>query len=295
MPTFDTAKFFFKYGVWFFWPAWPFACWAVYAWRRQRHDLHIVLPLSFVVVLVTIAFFNPRIDESALLPVLPALALLASFGLPTMRRGAINAVDWFSVMALTACGIFVWIGWIALNTGWPPRMVKNIGKYAPNFTPEFNVIAFFVAACGTIAWFLLVYWRIARRPKVLWRAVVLSSGGILLVWLLLTTLWLPWINFAKSYAGIAKQIASKLPSSRTCVSANVGPAQRASFAYLGPVHFAPVGDKHCKFMLLQNRVIRPHRSRAPIVLPPPPGNWKLVWGGSRPGEDREYFRLFRRQ
>ena len=294
LPTPDTFKFFFKYGAWFFWPAWPFACWAVYAWRKQRHDLHVVLPLTFVAVLVLIALFNPRIEESALLPILPALAMLASFGLPTMRRGAINAVDWFSVMALTACGIFVWIGWIALNTGWPPRMVKNIGKYAPGFTPDFSLMAFVAAACGTAAWFVLVYWRITRRPKVLWRAVVLSSGGILLVWLLLTTLWLPWINYAKSYASIARQIAQQLPDQRTCVSADIGPAQRASLAYLGPVRFAAVGQTNCPFLLLQDTVLRSRRSKAPIVLPPPPGHWKLVWSGSRPGEHREHFRLYRR-
>ncbi|RJX29962.1 MAG: glycosyltransferase [Oxalobacter sp.] len=295
LPSWETVKFFFKYGVWFYWPAWPFAGWAVYAWRRQRSDIHIVLPLCFALVLSTLALFDPGTDESSLLPLLPALAMLAAFGLPTMRRGAINAVDWFSVMALTVCALFVWVGWIALNTGWPPRMVKNIGKYAPGFTPGFSAIALLVAACGTVAWFVLVYWRISRQPKVLWRAVVLSSGGVILVWLLLTTLWLPWINYAKSYDIVARQIARNLPTPQTCVNGHVGQAQRAAFAYHGKIRFAPIASEHCNFLLLQDKVIRHRRSKAPIVLPPPKGNWKLVWEGSRPAEEREYFRLYQRK
>lgn len=294
-PSRQSFIFFFKYGLWFFWPAWPFAIWAAYAWRRQRRDLHVVLPLIFVIVLSALALSTPNPDESRMLPLLPALAVLASFGLPTMRRGAINAVDWFSVMALTACAIFVWIGWIALNTGWPPRMVKNIAKFAPGFQPDFNVIAFAVAVGATAAWLLVVYWRLSRQPKVLWRAVVLSTGGVVLVWLLLTTLWLPWINYAKSYAGVAQQIARKLPMNGSCVDAHVGKAQRASFAYLGGLRLAKPGDSGCEFLLLQDQVIRNRRNKDPVILPPPDGQWDLIWAGSRPAERGEHFRLYQKK
>ena len=295
-PNLATTIYFSKNGLWFFWPAWPFAFWAVYAWRRQRRDLHILLPLSFAIVLAVLAFFSRTGEESAMLVILPAMAVLASFGLPTMRRGAINAVDWFSVMALTACAAFVWIGWIALKTGWPPRMVKNIAKFAPGFTPEFNLIAFVVAGCATLGWFMIVYWRISRQPKVIWRAVVLSSGGIILLWLLLTTLWLPWINYSKSYAGIAEEMARKLPSPNACVQTQVGRAQRASFAYLGGIHFARTEDEPCNFLLLQDRVTRDPRKHDPIILPPPDGgDWQLLWEGSRPAERHEHFRLYQKK
>jgi hypothetical protein len=79
---------------------------------------------------------------------------------------------------------------------------------------------------ATIAWIVVVHWRISRRPSVLWRAVVLSSGGVILCWVLLMTLWLPWVNYGKSYAGVAEQIEAKLTSVKQCVQTNVGPAQR---------------------------------------------------------------------
>lgn len=290
-PTQDSLIYLLKYGIWFTWPAWPFAGWAVYAWRNQYKTLHIVLPLVFFAVFVVLALLNPRSEESVLLPLLPPLAILAAFGLPTMKRGAINAVDWFSVMTLTTCAAFIWVGWIAKQTGWPAQIAKNAFKLAPGFQPEFNLIALLIAASATIGWIMLVHWRISRHPSVLWRAVVLSSGGVILCWLLLMTLWLPWINYGKSYAGVAEQIAQKLPPVRYCVDTNVGPAQRASFAYFGRVDFAKFSEGNCDFLLVQDSV---NKKNAAQVLKEFDGGWRLLWEGRRPSDRDERFRLYRR-
>ncbi len=290
MPSWDTLKFFIKNGIVFAWPAWPFAGWAVYAWRRQSSAPHVTIPLAFFVAVTLLALLIPHPEEGVLLPLLPPLAILAAFGLPTMKRGAINAVDWFSVMTLTAVAAFIWIGWIAKQTGWPAQLAKNAFKLAPGFKPEFNLVAFLIAACATIGWFVLVHWRIARQPSVLWRAVVLSSGGVILCWSLLMTLWLPWINYGKSYAGVAQEIAKKLPP-LSCVESNVGPAQRASFAYFGHVPFARFDDAHCDFLLLQDR----NRGRENTSLIRRSGSqWTLLWEGRRPSDRDERFRLYRR-
>ena len=59
----------------------------------------------------------------------------------------------------------------------------------------------------TVCWFMLVRWRLARHPKVLWRSVVLSSAGTTLMWVLLMTLWLPVVNYSRTYKDVAEQIA----------------------------------------------------------------------------------------
>ena len=291
MPSWDSLTYLLKYGVWFTWPAWPFAGWAVYAWRKQYQALHIVLPLTFLAAALLLALANPISEEGILLPLLPALAMLAAFGLPTMKRGSINAVDWFSVMTLTAFAAFIWVGWIATQTGWPAQIAKNAFKLAPGFKPEFNLIAFLIAAVATMGWIWLVHWRVSRRPSVLWRAVVLSSGGVILCWSLLMTLWLPWGNYMRSYAGVARQIAQSLPSTQSCVDSNVGPAQRASFAYFGHIPFARNDDTHCDFLLMQDnnrgkedaKVIRHFNHQ-----------WKLLWEGRRPSDRDERYRLYQR-
>jgi len=290
-PTLPTLQYFFKNAIWFAWPAWPFAIWAVYAWRHQHEALHITLPLTFFGALVLIALLNPRGEEAILLPLLPMLAILAAFGLPTMKRGAINAVDWFSVMMLSTCASFIWLGWIAKQTGWPAQIAKNAFKIAPGFKPEFSLITFLIAAAASAGWIWIVYWRISRRPSVLWRAVVLSSGGIILCWLLLMTLWLPWGNYIKSYAGVAQQIDTVLPTVKRCVATNVGPSQRASFAYFGQIQFAQFDDKNCDYLLLQDN--QRGNDSAPN-LTRYNQQWKLIWQGRRPADRDERFRLYRR-
>lgn len=290
-PTLATLAFLGKYGVWFAWPAWPFAGWALYAWRRQLGSLHIALPLAFLIPITLLILINVHREEGMLLPLLPALAILAAFGLPTMKRGAINAVDWFSVMTLTTSAAFIWIGWIAKETGWPAKIARNAYKLAPGFKPGFEWISLAIAVAATIAWILVVHWRISRRPSVLWRAVVLSSGGVILCWVLLMTLWLPWVNYGKSYAGVAEQIESKLTSVKQCVQSNVGPAQRASFAYFGNVRFADERDQSCDYLLLQDDI---SNQDASIMLRQYPGNWRMVWEGRRPSDRDERFRLYRR-
>jgi 4-amino-4-deoxy-L-arabinose transferase-like glycosyltransferase len=287
-PSLQNLSYFLKYGIWFSWPAWPFAGWAVYAWRQQRTALHIALPLALATAFAILALLNPNGEESILLPLLPPLAILAAFGLPTMKRGAINAVDWFSMITLSICAAFIWIGWIAKQTGWPAQIARNAFKLAPGFKPEFNLLAFLIAAAATIAWIMVVRWRIARHPSVLWRAVVLSSGGVILCWLLLMTLWLPWLNYGKSYAGVAHQIGAKLPSSGYCVDTNVGPAQRASFAYFGQVEFARFGNHDCDYLLLQDR------GNSPLMKRDDESRLQLLWEGRRPSDRDERFRLYRR-
>ena len=292
LPGLVSLRFFLRVGVWFFWPAWPFAGWAVWAWRRQRHVLHIVVPVTFVTMGALLALCQPSPEQGQLLVLLPPLAIMAAFGLLTMKRGAINAIDWFSVMVLTLGAAVIWVFWFAKLTGWPPKAAYNVLKLMPGFHPELGLMAFLVAAAATCGWIALVHWRISRQPAVLWRAVVLSSGGLILIWILLMTLFLPDMNYSKSYASVAQQIAEKLPAKVDCIETNVGPAQRASFAYYAHLPFTGVAGGRCELLLLQDSVkLRDDRE----IQPQHRGKqWQLLWEGRRPSDREERFRLYRR-
>jgi 4-amino-4-deoxy-L-arabinose transferase-like glycosyltransferase len=289
-PNLKALGFFFRFGVWFFWPAWPFACWAIYAWRRQHHVLHIVVPLTFVAMLTVLTLLNGDPEEGQLLPLLPPLAVMAAFGLLTMKRGAINAIDWFSVMVLTLGAAVLWLFWFAKLTGWPAQASKNVTKLVPGYTPELELVGFFVAACATAGWIALVHWRISRQPAVLWRAVVLSSGGLILIWILAMTLFLPEINYSKSYSHVAMDIARRMPAEFDCIETNVGPAQRASFAYYGHLKFADPNTARCDVLLLQDSA---HNQRQ-FLSHFRGKDWELLWEGRRASDRDERFRLFQR-
>jgi 4-amino-4-deoxy-L-arabinose transferase-like glycosyltransferase len=292
LPTWLALKTFLRTGIWFFWPAWPFAAWAIYAWRRQEHLLHIVLPLSFVGALTLLIMCDPLPENGDLLKLLPPLAIMAAFGLPTMKRGAINAIDWFSVMVLTMLAAILWLFWIAKLTGWPEKLAHNLLKRLPGFVPEFGTLPFIVAASATIGWFFLVRWRVSRQPSVLWRAVVLSSGGLILLWVMLLTLFLPDVNYSKNYANVARDVAAKIPAGTDCIDTNVGLPQRASFAYYAALPFSKPGSPPCRLQLLQDSVkVKDERER---IQPHGAANWELLWEGRRHSDRDERFRLYRR-
>ena len=292
LPTWVSIKTFLRVGIWFFWPAWPFAIWAIYAWRRQRNLLHIVLPLSFVGALTLLIVCDPLPENGDLLKLLPLLAIMAAFGLPAMKRGTINAIDWFSVTVLTMLAAVVWLHWIAKVTGWPGQLAKNMSKLLPGFAPEFSLLPFLVAASVTIGWIALVRWRISRQPAVLWRAVVLSSGGLILLWVLLLTLFMPDINYSKNYASVAHQIAANIPSGSDCIDSNVGLPQRASFAYYGALPFSTPASGECQLLLLQDSVkLKDDKER---MLPHGSVEWELLWEGRRQTDRDERFRLYKR-
>ena len=290
LPKLTTLRFLAKTLVWYSWPAWPIAAWAVWAWRAQA-TLHVTLTVSGILALLLLSLFTNSPKDHELLSLLPPLAILATFGLPTLKRGAINAIDWFSVMILSAIAGFIWLGWIAKQTGWPSKIASNLFKLAPGFQPEFNIFALIIALATSIGWLLLLRWRLGRRPSVLWRAVVLSTGGLVLCWLLLMTLWLPWLNYAQSYASVAAEMREHLPANYRCVDTDdLGSAQRASFAYLGELRFSRPGDARCDLLLVQDDGLRKRGAQMKKI----DGNLTLLWQGRRPADRHEFYRLYQR-
>ena len=124
--------------------------------------------------------------------------------------------------------------------------------------------------------------------------MVLSSGGLILLWVLLMTLFLPDLNYSKSYETVAKQLAANMPAGSKCVDGHVGLPQRASFAYYGAVPFAPVGEKMaCSLLLIQDSVkTRDDKERAPLH---DQSAWTQVWEGKRASDRDERFRLYQRK
>ncbi len=292
-PIFDNFKHFLGYGIWFAWPAWPFAAWAIYAWRKQERALHISLPLGFLICFTVLALLNRTHEEGYLLPLLPPLAILAAFGLPTMKRSAINAVDWFAVMVMTGAAGLFWFGWVAAQTGWPLRTSTKVLSWAPGFTPTFNAFTFVIALAVSIIWFRIVYWRISRQPSVLWRAVVLSSGGVILCWFLLMSLWLPLVNHRVSYSIVAQEMTQKISAPYRCIDSKLGPSQRASFAYFSGAHFAGFNEQNCDLLLTQGNRRFQGKLKGPVDKDFP-GNWEMIWEGQRAADKDEFFTLYRK-
>ncbi|MEB4635157.1 ArnT family glycosyltransferase [Burkholderia contaminans] len=271
----------------FTWPAWPLAIWAWWSWAGMRRRAHVAIPLSVAVPLVALVILQSQQSNRMYMLLLPPLAVLATFALPTLKRGAINAIDWFAVLSFTILGTFVWLVWLASLTGFPHPLARNLARLVPGYEPHFKILSFICAVIATVCWCFLVRWRISRQPKVLWRSVVLSGAGTTLMWVLLMTLWLPIVNYGRTYRDVAQQIAVHLPSDYECISpVRLGDAQIATFAYFGNMRFDFSGD--CDVILRQDRSDFGEPSSMSQYV------WRLVWEGRRAADRDERFRLYER-
>jgi len=218
--------------LWFTWPAWPLALWTLWRWRRQLASRHVALPLWFTGMAVAATLTTTASDRSLLLS-LPPLAALAAFALPTLKRSVASLIDWFTLLFFTGCAIIIWVIWIAMQTGIPRQPAANVAKLAPGFEPSFSLIAFLTALAATLAWAWLVRWRTGAHRAAIWKSLVLPAGGATLCWLLLMTLWLPLLDYARSLGPLSRQVASMVDK-KSCVEIyGVGSAQAAALQYHG--------------------------------------------------------------
>ena len=237
--------------IWFTWPTWPLAAWTLYRWRRQLTSRHVALPLWFALVAVAATITTPTASDRSLLLGLPPLAALAAFALPTLKRSVASLIDWFTLLFFTGCALVIWVIWIAMQTGMPKQPAANVAKLAPGFEPSFSWLAFLAAVVATLAWAWLVRWRAGRQRAAIWKSMVLPAGGATLCWLLLMTLWLPLLDYARSYAPLSRQIAARVDPAACVEVHGLNSAQVAAFQYYGKLDLRQAGVKaSCPYLVV---------------------------------------------
>jgi 4-amino-4-deoxy-L-arabinose transferase-like glycosyltransferase len=207
-----------KLLAWFCWPAGPLALWTLWRWRRHSMRRHIAVPtIALLVPLVACIAMDG--SDRALLLALPSLAILAAFALPTLSRGFAAAVDWFSVFFFSASALFFWLYYVSMHTGWPERPLANLRRLAEGFEPHFSALALLLAVAATVAWLALVRWRTARHRHALWKSLALPAGGVALGWLLIMSLLLPPLDYARSLAPLVTRLKAHMPPNASCLAA----------------------------------------------------------------------------
>jgi len=241
--------------LWFTWPAWPLALWTLWRWRHQLFlwrapSRHLALPLWFVSIAIAATLSTAAADRSLLLA-LPALAALAAFALPTLKRSVAALIDWFTLLFFSGCAVFIWVYWISLQTGLPAQPAANVARLAPEFEHSFSLLPFLIAVAATLAWLWLVHWRVGRHRAAIWKSLVLPAGGAALSWLLLMTLWLPLLDFARSYA-VQVHNAMAVLKQPACVEVQgLGRGQIAALEFYAKLALKPVDPKtNCPWLIV---------------------------------------------
>lgn len=252
--------------LWFTWPAGPLALWSLWRWRRQWlrgwQFPHIGLPFWFALVTVGTTWFTGLTDR-ALLCALPAIAALAAFALPTLRRSVGAFIDWFTLLFFSFGALVIWVVWMAMETGVPTTPARNVARAAPEFVHSLSPVLLVAALASTLGWLALVRWRTGRHRTALWKTLVLPAAGTTLCWSLLMTLWLPLLNHGRSYAPLVAKVTAITGPARCVQALGLGNAQAAALAHHGSLHLRQAGPAvpDCPWLVIDSQAVATHAER----------------------------------
>jgi 4-amino-4-deoxy-L-arabinose transferase-like glycosyltransferase len=274
--------------AWFLWPAWPLVLWTLWHWRHHLSQRHLAVPLVAVLAALG-ANLSMGGSDRALMMGLPGMAVLAAFALPTLKRSTSAAIDWFSMFFFTLVAATIWLFYAAMQIGTPAQFARNLARLLPGFTAHFGILHLLLALAGTLAWLWLVRWRTGRHRDAVWKSMVLPAGGVALGWLLLMTLWLPPLDYARSPRPLIQRLAAIVPPGSCIAAPSESPVLVASLEVFGSYQvdaLPDAADRGCGVM------VNVRSNKVPTTAPT---GWSIVAAVQGPRDRDEATVVYRRQ
>ncbi len=269
---------------WFAWPAWPVAAWAVYRLKREGwNSVKLWMPLGIFLLMLMALSLQTRPEQLQSIVLLPALALLTGAGLAELRRGAANALMWFSIMTFSFFALALWVHWAAFDLGWPARLAKRLLKLGMQ-GEGLREWTLFLGVLVSLIWVIGLSW-IRRQPRVPQRPILVWSAGLTFIWCLLMVLFMQPLDKRLGYAGIASALQDRTGQAACLATRNVSVTHRMLLVYHGGLDIRVGAQNDCDWLLVYTK------GRKEI---PPDRSWLRHWNGARPGEKGERFWLYKR-
>ncbi len=273
--------------LWFAWPAWPIAVWLIVlrvrgfggGWQRGE----VVAPVIFFLSgYVSISLLTEPRDIHAVY-LLPALIILAAFGVDTLKRTWYALIDWFGILVLGLTAIAAVLVASAIYYGWPPMIAERVIAYVPAFKGPSPWLGYGVALVAFVIWIALIQpaHQHARRALINW------AGCVTFLWVVAQALLIAPHNHIITYRGVFTELAKAWPKAGCVNSIELSTSQAAMLSYYTTYVTEPVdsaSEAQCRFVLLQR-----YRGQ-PIPLPEP--DYALRFRGNRPGDNFEAFELY---
>ncbi|NOT18165.1 MAG: glycosyltransferase family 39 protein [Sulfuriferula sp.] len=283
----NTRWFWAKTLPWFAFPVLPLALISLWQNRQQiRHHAALQFGLiSFVVYLIVM-----QVSASARtaygLPMLVSLTLLAIPTIDNIPTRLNRYTDYFARLLFTTLALISWYVWLMIVfAGHPPAWKFLARGLDMHYIMPIHPAAIGMAIIASTIYFASWHWL----PRLGSRALTSLALGVSLFWVLFSTLWMPWIDNAKSYRSVYLSMQPHLSTTHGCIaSQGLGESTRPMLEYyLGiltqRVEMTP--NTHCNTLLIDGW---------PNQQPQLAANWQLVWQGARPGDNDELFRLYQR-
>jgi len=223
------------------------------------------------------------------LPMLLPLSLLAADGAGMLSQRATTALSRSSMFLFGLVACLLWTGWVAMVTGSPVFLADLLYNSRPDYTPDISILLLVPAVVYSLAW---LAWTFFSKPSV-FHPIISWVVGMTLLWGLLMTLWLPWLDAGSGYRHVLTSLRDSLPSQYgTIASRGVGESERAMLEY-----YAGIETKRVEIQPEQDSDFLLIEAGGPIQDPPPASEWRKLWEGKRHLDrkrDKETFVLYQR-
>jgi len=270
--------------LWLAWPALPLAAWAVWRTRAEWRS-HPVwqLPLAAAVLITAVLAFSAAKRPLYTLPLLPPLCIMAAAGAEMVPQRIRSVIHGGSAALFGLLGLVLWAGWI-LQVNGAGLFTRFLPANTVHYLPVDGRLLTGALIC-TLGWILLL--AAVRREEALlpfsWTA------GIALVWGLVMTLWIPWLEAQGSYRDVFSAVRERLPAQYACVASyGLGESERAMLEYFAGVRPKPLETfptAPCDLLMIGTG----DGTTAPASEP----DWKLLWQGTRPRDEaKERYKLY---
>ncbi|CAB3791454.1 Undecaprenyl phosphate-alpha-4-amino-4-deoxy-L-arabinose arabinosyl transferase [Paraburkholderia ultramafica] len=258
------------------------------AWRRWR-DPRVALPAIFAGTGFAVLQGSATVRELYILPFIAPLALLAMQGVERLPRRLHASWDMASRVLFGSVAVLAWIVWSIMSSPSSTHASLHLlGRWLPlDWVLPVKPGLIAAALLMTFGWlWLLPLFKHAGK----WRGVLSWCAGAMLAWGLVSTLLLPWLDYAKSYRSVFEELGAKMNiewNVGDCMaSAGLGESEAPMLAYYTGIEHQPAADTRnteCTWLIEQSR-----RDNARQ----PAGEWRLFWSGARPGDTDELLRVF---
>ncbi|MGI4812440.1 MAG: ArnT family glycosyltransferase [Janthinobacterium lividum] len=260
-------------------------------WRRWRCP-EIAVPLVLCALGFGLLLVSATARELYILPLMLPLALLAADTLARFPARWSLRWDLVSRLLFAFLSSVVWVAWAIMQLPADRhRALAWLGRWLPpDYVLGFHAVEVLAALALTLAW-LMVLPMLARLGR--WRGPASWAAGATLLWGLIFTLLLPWLNEAKSYqpvfSDLARQIAPLWAPDDCMASVDLGESEAPMLYYVAHILHRPGSldaARSCRWLILDKR----HHH-----IPPKAEGWALFWSGARHGDRHECLQVFRRE
>ncbi|QCR38646.1 hypothetical protein C1N62_21115 (plasmid) [Nissabacter sp. SGAir0207] len=265
---------------WYAFPALPMCL--LYFLTKNRKVLRDGISVSLIFFMVT--FFTLSLSSDArelyALPLLLPLSVIAAAAVP------ISVIPSFSsFLKGLSFSLILFLIFIGLLVNLPfafSPLREFVNYFVPGYDSDINPLLVIISLAAPLA-VLIVIMKTdsSKTPTVFYFSCLMT-----IIWSIIMTLGLPLIDYSKRYSDVFSQINMIVPKGECVISQGLGEPQRAMLHYYTGIKTSRVENgslnESCHYLLRQGKTTTEKKSFH-----------DLIWSGSRPGEEDEFYEVFK--